>query len=173
MKILFRTCLLMTILLGIPLHAITLTIETASTPAQTAWGLMGRTTLPPNHGMLFTFSYPHHIGVWMFNCHMDLSVAFLHENHTILEIRELKSYPDVMDPLRPVRSLDDMALYPPNDPVRQFFEEKTIFSYYPAKYMLEVAKGWFEENSVKPGDIILWNTNSSFASVISKGPFDD
>lgn len=151
----------------LPLHAVSLSLEHANSPASIAWGLMGRSHLPKNHGMAFTFPELSYIGVWMFNCHFDISVAFLSDQKVIQEIFDLRAYPEMMDPLRPVETLEDMKLYPDNDPIRVFFEKNGIRSKYPARYMIEVAKGWFQENQINVGDRFIWENDSSQAEITS------
>jgi uncharacterized membrane protein (UPF0127 family) len=51
--------------------------EIADTPAKRAEGLMGRTNLAPDHGMLFTFSEPGHWTFWMKNTKMSLDILWL------------------------------------------------------------------------------------------------
>lgn len=86
---------------------------------------------------------------------MDLSVAFLDDNFVIQEIRNLKSYPEKMDPARPVKSLEEMAKYPSDDPVRKFFLSRTVKSTAPTRYFVEMRKGWFTDNDVRAGDRII------------------
>lgn len=152
--------------LFLPAASVEFTLEHAVTDEQIAWGLMGRRELPENHGMSFTMPRKRRIQVWMFNCYVDLSVAFLDENRTILEIRDLKSFPDKMDPARPVNHLADLAKYPAKDPVRQFYLKNAVTSFRPAKYFVEMPKGWFKKNGVKPGDKIVWDYDSPIAAVI-------
>ena len=129
-------------------------LEHAVSQKQIAWGLMQRKYLAPNSGMLFHFGKPRYVKMWSFNCFTDLSVAFLDENGRILKIHELKAYPEMMDPKRPVYSLKDMKKYPYDDPIVHFFREKEISSSLPASYALEVNAGWFEKNNIKVGEKI-------------------
>ncbi|MDR0770062.1 MAG: DUF192 domain-containing protein [Burkholderiales bacterium] len=113
-----------------PLPTIPLTIgthtviaEVAQTPEQRERGLMHRFTLPGGHGMLFVFDRPQPLSFWMKNTPVPLSIAFIDERGTILNIR-------------------DMA---PND-------DKTLHqSQGNALYALEVRKGWFAEQGIKAG----------------------
>lgn len=150
----------------LPLQAIPITLEHASTPREISWGLMGRNELPPDHGMMFSFPTYSIVGVWMFNCYMDLSVAFLDKNSTIIEIHELKAFPQKMDPKRPVRSVEDLKKYPSQDPIVKFFKANAIYSKSPAKYMLEMPKQWFANHNIHVGDRILWDPSSTRAEVL-------
>lgn len=52
-------------------------LEVAKTPQQQALGLMFRTSLPDNRGMLFPFERPRIVGFWMKNCKIALDMIFL------------------------------------------------------------------------------------------------
>ncbi|MGB3535910.1 MAG: DUF192 domain-containing protein [Microcoleaceae cyanobacterium] len=52
-------------------------LEVAQTPRQQAMGLMFRTSLPSNRGMLFPFARPRVVGFWMKNCKISLDMIFL------------------------------------------------------------------------------------------------
>lgn len=147
-----------------------ITLEYAQTKDQQAWGLMNRKNLKANHGMLFIYPSPRKASMWMFNCWIDLSVAFLDRDGIIQEIQQLKSYPQTMDPGRSVQSLDDFSLYPPNDPVILFFYQRGITSSSPADYALEVEKGWFKKNNVGVGNRLEWNLGTPQAFISQAKP---
>ena len=134
---------------------IPITLEHAVTPEQHSWGLMGRESLPPSHGMLFHYATSKRMSVWSFNCHIDLSLAFLDSRGVILEIQDLKAYPEAMDPARPVLSPRDLSKYPLNDPITRFFIRNSVTSKKPATYLLEMNAGWFSENNVNVGDVLI------------------
>ncbi len=52
-------------------------LEVARTPEQQEMGLMYRTNLPNDRGMLFPFSPPRPVGFWMKNCNISLDMIFL------------------------------------------------------------------------------------------------
>lgn len=131
------------------------TLDVATTPDQLKWGLMGRTTLPTDGGMLFDFHASKPLTFWMFNCLVDMSVAFLDEEHVIREIHDMLAYPEEMDKTRPVKNVADLALYPSDDPAVVFFKDKAVTSFLPSRYAFEVAKGWFAKHHVEPGDVLL------------------
>lgn len=146
-----------------PLCATTvpLTLEHARTYEELAWGLMQRTTLPEDHGMLFHYPKEDFASVWMFNCLKDLSAAFLDAQGVILEIHELKAYPEKMDARRPVHSIKDLAKYSFYDPVYQFFFNHAVKSSQPVSYLLEMDAHWFEQKGIHPGDRLTWDKHSS------------
>lgn len=137
-----------------------ITLEHAVTPQESAWGLMGRTSIPDHYGMLFAYPQPRYISLWSFNCFTDLDIAFLDENGTILEITKLKAYPEKMDPKRPVKSLMDLLKYPPEDPIIQFFSKHSITSKALSKFALETRLNFFTDNNIKVGDSLTWQKSS-------------
>ncbi|WP_234996643.1 DUF192 domain-containing protein [Planktothrix sp. PCC 11201] len=52
-------------------------LEVAKTPQQQALGLMYRTDLADDRGMLFPFAQPRVVGFWMKNCKIPLDMIFL------------------------------------------------------------------------------------------------
>lgn len=74
-------------------------LEVAKTPEQQEMGLMYRTILPPNRGMLFSFSPPRRVAFWMKNTLIPLDMVFLKEGK-IMAI--LKDVPPCTTPTCPV-----------------------------------------------------------------------
>lgn len=60
--------------------------EIADTPAKRAEGLMGRTNLSPDHGMLFTFSEPGHWTFWMKNTKISLDILWLDTDGKVVHL---------------------------------------------------------------------------------------
>lgn len=54
-------------------------LEVTETPEQQAMGLMYRTSLPDDRGMLFSFDPPRPVRFWMKNCQMSLDMLFLRD----------------------------------------------------------------------------------------------
>ncbi len=99
-----------------------LTAEVASTEATRTQGLMHRRILPADRGMLFVFPDISRHAMWMMNTYIPLSVAFLDEGGTIINIEDMKPHTQDSHP-----------------------------SAKPAKYALEMNLGWFAKRGIKPG----------------------
>lgn len=93
----------------------------ASDPAR-ARGLMFREYLPPNGGMIFLFEEKARQCMWMRNTLIPLSVAFLADDGSIINIED-------MEPRT----------------------ELSHCSSAPARYALEMSRGWFAAKGIKPG----------------------
>jgi uncharacterized membrane protein (UPF0127 family) len=100
-------------------------VEIADDDAERAQGLMGRTALGDDRGMLFVFGEEQHLLFWMRNTLIPLSIAFMDSEERIVDIQDMKP-------------LDD-------DPPHYVSTE-------PARYALEVNQGFFEERGVEVGD---------------------
>jgi uncharacterized protein len=100
-------------------------VEVADDPAEQAKGLMERTTLGENRGMLFVFPEERELSFWMKNTLIPLSIAYIDSEGRIVDILNMKP-------------LDDR---PPH-----------YVSSEPAQYALEVNQGFFEKRGVKVGD---------------------
>jgi len=100
-----------------------LTVEVPRTYEEFSRGLMFRESLPEDRGMLFVFGEDTQTGFWMKDTSIALSIAFIAEDGTILDIQE-------MEPL-------STEAYQPLGPYR---------------YALEVNQGWFRRHGFGPGD---------------------
>ena len=109
-----------TVQLGAGMHLIR--AEVADRDAARAMGLMLRTSLAPNGGMLFVFDETSVHCMWMKNTLLPLSVAFIDEGGTILNIADMK--PQTEDSHCAAR---------------------------PARYALEMAQGWFAARGIRAG----------------------
>ncbi len=70
----------------------TIDIEVASTPEQQALGLMYRTELADNHGMLFPYEGERELSMWMHNTYIPLDMVFIRADGTVARI-EAKAAP--------------------------------------------------------------------------------
>ena len=86
-------------------------------------GLMHRESLGEDRGMLFIFPDRGYRGFWMRNTLIPLSIAYLDDDGTILQIEDMK----------------------PKD-------ERRIESKHRVRYALEVNKGWFDRAGAAVGD---------------------
>ena len=108
------------ILLGAGMHVIR--AEVADRDDTRALGLMHRTSLPQNGGMLFVFETTGVHCMWMKNTLLPLSVAFVDEGGAILNIAD-------MQPL----------------------SETSHCAARPVRYALEMTQGWFAERGIRAG----------------------
>ena len=99
-----------------------LTAEVAATDSSRTIGLMHRRMMPENRGMLFVFPYAAPQSFWMMNTYVPLSIAFLDENGTIVNIDDMK--PLTTDSHNSAK---------------------------PALYALEMNQGWFAKRGIKSG----------------------
>ena len=149
----------------------TITLEYASTQEQRRWGLMQRTSMPQNHGMIFFYPIKQQISLWSFNCYLNLSVGFLDEGGVIQEIVYLKAFPEIMDPKRPIHSIADLEKYPINDPIIQFYVQHGIVSKKPCHYALEMNASFFRDDKIQVGDIFSWDGQSTTAQISKRDSF--
>ena len=63
-------------------------VEVAATPQQHSRGLMYRTKLKPNKGMLFTFSHEDFYSFWMKNMRIPIDIIWINKNKRIVFIKE-------------------------------------------------------------------------------------
>ena len=105
-----------------------ISVELAKTTDQHQYGLMNRSSMPHNEGMLFIFETEQPLSFWMKNTIIDLSIAYIDKNKKIVDIQEMKATNQMM--------VGELPSYP---------------SAKPALYALEMNKGWFSKNKIKVG----------------------
>jgi uncharacterized membrane protein (UPF0127 family) len=96
--------------------------QVAATPDQRMTGLMHRKEMPQHEGMLFVFEYPAQQCFWMKNTLLPLSVAFVADDGTIVNIDEMR--PQTLE---------------------------SHCSAKPVRYVREMNKGWFSKKGIKAG----------------------
>jgi uncharacterized membrane protein (UPF0127 family) len=100
-------------------------VEVADEPDEVATGLMNRTALGEERGMLFVFPSEEDHTFWMKDTLIPLSIAYMDSEGRIVDIQDMKALDD------------DPPHYEPAEP---------------ARYALEVNKGFFDERGVEVGD---------------------
>ena len=96
--------------------------EVAADFSRRSRGLMHRKSLAPTAGMLFIFDDAALHCMWMKNTYVPLSVAFLDEKGEIINIADMEPQ-----------------------------SERSHCAARPARYALEMERGWFAQRGVKPG----------------------
>ncbi len=105
-----------------------LIVDLASTAKEHEYGMMNRTKLAPDEGMLFVFANPEVREFWMKNTLVDLDIAYIDQNKKIIDIQTMKAVTSVLQ--------TQLATYP---------------SKGPAQFALEVKAGWFKKNKISVG----------------------
>src|SRR5690242_3045937 len=67
-----------------------MTAEMAASIKEVSTGMMFRTNMEENEGMIFTLGLPQRAHFWMKNCYLPLSVAYIDPEGVILEIHDLQ-----------------------------------------------------------------------------------
>lgn len=96
--------------------------EVAATPASRQTGMMLRTFMAPQRGMLFVFPEVAEHCMWMRNTLVPLSVAFLDEKGMIINVEDMKPR-----------------------------TEENHCALKPARYALEMNLGWFKSRGLGAG----------------------
>jgi uncharacterized membrane protein (UPF0127 family) len=119
---------------GVPQDLPTITLQVginniramvAITPDQRQAGLMFRREMAQHEGMLFVFDEPSPQCFWMKNTLLPLSIAFLADDGSVVNIDEMK--PQTLD---------------------------SHCSTRPVRFVLEMNQGWFTKRGIKPGSKI-------------------
>ena len=106
--------------LSIGIHQ--LQVQVAQTPEQHATGLMYRTEMPQQEGMLFVFATPSQQCFWMKNTQIPLTAAFVADDGTIVNLEDMQAQ-----------------------------TTQSHCSAKPVRYVLEVNQGWFAKKGLKAG----------------------
>lgn len=114
---------------GEPLQ--TIDIEVADTDSARQRGLMERTEIPPDTGMLFVFPNAQEQAFYMANTPRSLDIQFYAADSTLLNVAENTT----------PYSLDN------------------VYSEGPAQFVVEVPAGYTRRLGLVPGDRITWSLN--------------
>jgi len=98
-------------------------VEIADDDAERQRGLMERTALAENAGMLFVFEGEQALSFWMRNTLIPLSIAYIDAEGRIVDIQDMQPLDETSHP-----------------------------SAEPAQYALEVNQGFFAERGIEVGD---------------------
>ena len=113
---------------SISIEKVNLCVELAISQREKSKGLMYRKDLSNSDGMLFIWKNAGKRCMWMKNTYISLDLGFFREDMTLIEVKNL--FP---------RSLD------------------SVCSSEPAKYALELTKGWFSSNNIKNNSKLVLN----------------
>lgn len=105
---------------------------TTSSHSQRRRGLMHIANLPQDKGMLFHFTPPRYVSMWMKNTLIKLDIIFLNKNKRIIKIH---------NNAKPLST-------------------KSIYSNKKAEWVLEINGGLSEINGLNVGNIVYFDTNS-------------
>ena len=97
--------------------------EVVRTEEEKSQGLMFRESLGRDEGMLFVYEREEILSFWMKNTRIPLAIAFLDRHGRIVDIQEMEPFSLNPHPSR-----------------------------LPAQYALEMNRGWFQKNRIKPGE---------------------
>lgn len=111
-------------------------VELATTPAEQEHGLMERTSMPANHGMLFVFQDEAPRTFWMKNTLIPLDILYFDAGRHLVAI-QADAQPCKADPCK---------LYP---------------SHAPARYVLELNAGATARLGVRKGDAATFSNVSA------------
>jgi uncharacterized membrane protein (UPF0127 family) len=99
-------------------------LRIAATDLEKARGLMGVTKLSDEEGMAFMYESENRMAFWMKNTPLDLDIAFVASDGTVLEVRTMTAGDT----------------------------ETTASSSDQVRFAIEMRAGWFAHFGVKPGD---------------------
>ena len=100
--------------------------EMAVTEIQERTGMMFRTNMAENEGMIFVFPMPQRAEFWMKNTILPLSAAYIDPEGQVLEIHDFQPH-------------DTNSVNAATDNIQ---------------YVLETTQGWFKRHNIKEGTVI-------------------
>lgn len=117
-----------------------MTTEQALTPMQQETGMMFRTNMAENEGMIFVMDHPQQASFWMMNCVLPLSAAYIDTEGRILEVHDLQPH-------------DTNAVLSATDDV---------------EFVLETPQGWFQRHNIRPGTVVVTEKGSLKKTYLSQ-----
>jgi uncharacterized membrane protein (UPF0127 family) len=114
-------------------------LRIAATDLEKARGLMGVTRLAEDEGMAFMYENETRMGFWMKDTPLDLDIAFVARDGTVLEVRTMAARET----------------------------ETTSSSSDQVRFAIEMRAGWFRDFGVKPGDNV--NVDDMRAALKARG----
>ena len=102
-------------------------LEVADTEALRTKGLSGHAVLQEGEGMLFVFSKDDRYGFWMKDMQFPIDIVWLDTRYHVIDVKKgatPASYPEIFTPV------------------------------LPARYVVEIPAGFFEEHHLKVGDTL-------------------
>lgn len=112
--------------LPLKLGGVEIQAQFAITPSEMQRGLMHRTELGENQGMLFVYTEPQQLGFWMRNTLIPLDLGFFSPEGVLLEIH---------------------PMYPKDETAVRSSSSNVLLA-------LEMNQGWFRKNGLKPGAVL-------------------
>lgn len=109
-------------------------VEVADSDAKRIQGLMYRTKLEPDSGMLFVYTHSEQLSFWMKNTHIPLSIAFITSDGNITDILDMDVYDGRPD-----------------------YQLASYRSSRPVQFALEMQRGWFEQKQIHVGDRVQFS----------------
>jgi uncharacterized membrane protein (UPF0127 family) len=117
-----------------------LNAELARTPLQQQTGMMFRTNMEENAGMLFPLPYTQRTAFWMKNCPLPLSIAYINPEGVIEEIHDLQ---------------------PHNT-------NYVISASTNIRFALETSQGWFARHQIRTGTVVRTERGSLMETFFKK-----
>ena len=130
---------------------VTLTVEVADDDEERSCGLMHRTSMPDDRGMLFVFERDGQMGgFWMRNTLIPLAIAYIGGDGRIVDILEMRPVPS---PGTPFKTADGQEIVVPDG---QQAPPGAAWVTYPPRgayrYAIEANKEWYGRHGVAVGD---------------------
>ena len=124
-----------------------LRVEVADDPQEQTCGLMWRTEMPADQGMLFVFTYDYFGGFWNKNTLIPLSVAYVAGDGTIVDIVEMEAIREGEEPT---------------------IQQPRLVAERPVRFVIEVNQGWFARHQIANGDRV--NVAAALAAAAEAAP---